>query len=78
MRFTYDPEADAAFLYIVDQIGPGQAARSEMCDLEIRESAVILVLDANERLLGIEFLGASRLVPEEVLDRAERPNGGVQ
>lgn len=75
MRLTYDPEADAAFLYIVDQIKPGQASRSEMCDLEIREGAVILVLDADERLLGIEILGASRLVPSEILDRAIRPNG---
>lgn len=75
MRFTYDPEADAAFVYIVDHINPGQVARSEMCDLEIREGAVILVLDADERLLGIELLGASRLVPTEVLDRADRPRG---
>lgn len=73
MRFTYDPEADAAFVYIVGHIDPGQVARSEMCDLEIREGAVILVLDADERLLGIELLGASRLVPAEVLDRADRP-----
>jgi uncharacterized protein YuzE len=75
VRFTYDPDADAAFIYIVDQINPGQAARSEMCDLEIREGAVILVLDADERLLGIELLGASRLVPAEVLDGADRPEG---
>jgi uncharacterized protein YuzE len=75
VRFTYDPEADATFVYIVDQINPGQAARSEMCDLEIREGAVILVLDAGERLLGIELLGASRLVPADVLDRAPRPDG---
>lgn len=75
MRFTYDPDADAAFVYIVDQIDPGQVARSEMCDIEIQEGAVILVLDADERLLGIELLGASRLVPADVLDRAVRPRG---
>lgn len=78
MRFTYDPDADAAFVYIVDLIHPGQAARSEMCDLEIREGAVILVLDADERIIGIELLGASRLVPKEVLDRADRPDGRRQ
>ena len=78
MRLTYDPEADAAFVYLVDHIAPGEVARSEMCDLEIREGAVILALDADERVLGIEFLGASRLVPAEVLDQADRPPGHRQ
>lgn len=75
MRFTYDPDADAAFLHIVDPIAPGQASRGEMCDLELREGAVIVVLDADDRLLGVEVLGASRLIPADVLQQAERPSG---
>lgn len=73
MRITYDPDADAAFLYLIDEIASGQVTRSEMCDLEIREGAVILAWDAEDRLLGIEILGASRLVPPEILEEADRP-----
>ena len=67
MKVTYDPAADAAFIYLVDVIRPGQIVQSQMCDLEIREGAVILALDAGQQLLGIEILGASRLLPPEVL-----------
>jgi uncharacterized protein YuzE len=67
VRITYDPEADAAFVYLVDEIQPGEGSRSLMCDLEIREGAVILVLDGEDRLVGVEILGASRLLPNALL-----------
>ena len=72
---TYDPEADAAFVYLADRIGPGEAPRSLMCDLEIQEGAVILLLDDDGRVLGIELLGASRLLPPDVLASALRGDG---
>ncbi len=34
MRITYDPTADAATVYLLDEIAPGGAPRSLMCDLE--------------------------------------------
>jgi uncharacterized protein YuzE len=70
VKLTYDVDADAAFIYLVDSIEAGQVAESQMCDLEIREGAVILALDANGHLLGIEILGASRLLSAEVLATA--------
>lgn len=76
MRLTYDPSADAAFVYFEDGIPPGGAPHSLMCDLEIREGAVILLLDDEERLVGIELLGASRLLPESVLASASRSDRG--
>lgn len=76
MRITYDADADAAFVYLVDVIGAGQTARSQMCDLEIREGAVILALDAEDHLLGIEILGASRLLSAETLASANAPDPG--
>ena len=75
MRLTYDPAADAAFVYLVDGIRPGQAPRSLMCDLEIREGAVILLLDNDDHLLGLEVLGASRLLPADLLASAPRGDG---
>lgn len=73
MRITYDPEADAAAVYLVDEIAAGGAPKSLMCDLELRNGAVILLLSEDEQLLGIEVLGASRLLPSEVLSSASPP-----
>lgn len=70
MRLTYDPDADAAFVYLVDQIGAGGAPRSMMCDLEIEQGAVILLFNEDEELVALEVLGASRLLPEEILKSA--------
>lgn len=70
MRMTYDADADAAFVYLVDAVDGGDVAQSHMCDLEVREGAVILAMDADGRLLGIEVLGASKLLSPETLAAA--------
>ena len=67
VRVKYDPEADAAFVYIGDDIPPGGAPESHVCDLEVKNAAVILLLSPDRRLVGLEVLGASRLLPSEVL-----------
>lgn len=72
MRLTYDPEADAAFVYLVDRIGPGEAPRSMICDLEIEQGAVILLFNKDDEIVGLEVLGASRLLPEEILKSVPR------
>lgn len=71
VRITYDVRADAAFIYVVDKIHDGEVTHSQMCDLELREGAVIILFDAGYRLLGFEILGASRLVPREILATAD-------
>jgi uncharacterized protein YuzE len=75
VRLTYDAEADAAFVYLVDRIGPGEAPRSIMCDLEIEQGAVILLLNKHDQVVGVEVLGASRLLPPEILESAKRGDG---
>ena len=65
MKITFDPQADAAFVIIDGEIPPGGAPRSEICDLEIEGGAVILLFSAEDRLVGLEILGASRLLPSE-------------
>jgi hypothetical protein len=60
-----------AFLLLADEIGSGQVPRSEMCDLALHNGAVILLLDADDRLLGLEILGASRVLPKELLSCGE-------
>jgi uncharacterized protein YuzE len=67
MRLTHDPEADAATLYLVDSIEHGGVARIHICDTEQANCAVILDFDSADRLIAIELLGASRLLPGELL-----------
>jgi len=73
MKISYDQASDAATIYIVDEISHGGAPRSVMCDLEVRDGAVILMLSDDDRLVGIEVLGASRVLPVEVLRAAQEP-----
>lgn len=67
MRLTHDSEADAAKIYLVDFIQPGGVARSHVCDVELTDCAVILDFDATDKLIGIELLGASKLLPSVLL-----------
>jgi len=78
LRITFDPDANAAFIYLVPDIGPGEVVHTHMCDVEIREGAIILDFDADDRLLGVEILGATSLLPESVLLQAERSGGKLE
>ena len=72
MKITYDPEADAAYLYFKDSIGDGEVTKTECC-LENSGSSALINADVNSQgmLLGIEILGASECLPQEFLARAE-------
>lgn len=70
MRITYDKTVDAAYIYIVDSISPGEVEITYTCDP--KEAGMInLDFDKNGRLLGIEILGASKKLPPEVCNSAE-------
>jgi uncharacterized protein YuzE len=74
MRVTYDRQADAAYVYLVD-IPPGGVADTYPCDPRDELVAGIhLDFDASRRLVGIEVLGAHATLPKEVLQRAEQPS----
>lgn len=66
---THDPEADAAYIYVTEAIPPGAVAESKPLDHYTPGAAVVLDFDSDNRLLGIELLGFSRLVPDDVLHR---------
>ncbi|MFB9431608.1 DUF2283 domain-containing protein [Streptoalloteichus tenebrarius] len=72
MRMSHDPEADASYVRLVDQIHPGEAVTQIVVEDDRLPGGVVLDLDADGRLLGIEVLGASRLLRPEVLRRARR------
>ncbi len=72
MQLTYDSEANAAFLYLVDE-RPLHIAEEEPCGLYVEGGAsMILAYDAERHLIGIEFLGASRILPPGCIGEADQ------
>jgi uncharacterized protein YuzE len=72
MRVTYDPGADAAYIYVTENRAGGVAA-SRVVDQLMDGASVHVDFDDKNRLIGIEILGASRGLPPETLEVAERP-----
>jgi uncharacterized protein YuzE len=71
VRVTFDRRANAAYIYLVP-IGAGEAVRTVPVDADRLEGFINLDFDEHGRLLGIEVLNATRLLPAGVLDHAER------
>ena len=75
LRMTHDPEADAAYIYVADAIAAGGVAVSKPLDHHTPGASVVMDFDSDNRLLGIELLGFSRLVPGEVVRRVSGEKG---
>lgn len=69
VRVTYDGSADAAYIYLVP-IEAGGVATTVAGEDEA--GSVNLDFDREGRLIGIEVLRASRWLPREVVEQAER------
>jgi uncharacterized protein YuzE len=68
LRVTYDPEANAAYIYFVPNIEFGGVARTVPVDGGEHPWMVNLDVDSEGRLLGIEVLDARRLMPRSLLE----------
>lgn len=66
MRFEYDKEVDAAYLYIEHPIKDGEAKKT----IELNEN-IILDFDGKGRLLGIEILDASKILNKKAILEAQ-------
>lgn len=73
MKLTYDPEADAAYIYVADRIAAGAVEQTYPCEPDGVNGSVNLDFDASGRLVGIEILGAKAILPAETLSKAEWP-----
>ncbi|MBF4621367.1 DUF2283 domain-containing protein [Clavibacter sp. VKM Ac-2542] len=74
MRVTYDPAADAAYVELAGPLGDGEAATTiHSIATPGDRGEVALDFDAGGRLLGIEVLRASAVLPAAVLADAVRP-----
>ncbi|RCG32282.1 DUF2283 domain-containing protein [Sphaerisporangium album] len=69
MKVTYDREVDAAYIELVET-GPGEAVEQRVFEIP-PETEMILDLDRNGFLLGVELLGASKVLRSELLARGE-------
>jgi uncharacterized protein YuzE len=72
MLITFDRQADAAYVYLVDTIEPGEVAATDFANIPLDNAPINVDFDFDGRVLGIEILGArrvlraaSRLVPAE-------------
>ena len=53
MRLTHDAEADAAYVYLVDEINRGEVASSHVADIPMDRAALTVDLDADGRAPGL-------------------------
>ncbi|MDI6721120.1 MAG: DUF2283 domain-containing protein [Candidatus Aenigmarchaeota archaeon] len=62
MKITYDKEVDAAYIYLKDKILKGEVKNTISLNDDI-----ILDFDRDKKLIGIEVLTASKIMPQKVI-----------
>ena len=67
LRTTYDSVANAAYVYFTPATAPRSVCRSAVVDLDFDQAALIADIDSAGRILGLELLGVSRLLPASSL-----------
>lgn len=71
MRLTHDADADAAYIYLVDEIARGEVSESRDAGIPMENAGLTVDFDATGRVLGIEVLGASRVLRPETIQATE-------
>lgn len=68
MNFDYDPEADAAYLAIVQ---PDALSERQISGIttEKMEGEIEIDIDENGKVIGIEFVNASLILPSDFLKK---------
>ncbi|MFD0888139.1 DUF2283 domain-containing protein [Streptosporangium algeriense] len=71
MRVEHDTDNDVAYVYLVEEIAPGEAKTQILVEHPALRGEVILDLDEYGRLLGVEVIGASAVLSPETLAESE-------
>ena len=66
MKIEYDKEGDSAYIYLRYPIEEGGAKKT----IELDEN-IIIDLDKNHRLIGIEILNAKKLLNKKIISEAQ-------
>ncbi|WP_460845777.1 DUF2283 domain-containing protein [Nocardioides ultimimeridianus] len=70
MRMTHDREADAAYIYLVDEVAPGEVTQTRVADVPLDRAAIAVDFDADGRIIGLEILGANRVLRSSTIAAA--------
>jgi uncharacterized protein YuzE len=62
IRMTYDEGANAAYIYMKDPVERGESVKQEIASGE--SISLIIDLDKNGKILGIEFLMAKQFISD--------------
>lgn len=62
MKITFDKEADAAYIYLKEDIRDGESIKT----IKVNDN-IILDFDKEGKLLGIEILNASKNITKDFL-----------
>ena len=65
MKFEYDQDADAGYIYLKYPLKDGECKKTE----EVNEN-ITLDFDMAGKLIGVEILNASKVVSKKVLEEA--------
>jgi uncharacterized protein YuzE len=68
VRVSFDPEADAAYVWLREGSERGRVARTAFCDIELHNAAINVDFDDQGRVVGFEILGARQLLPQSLLE----------
>ena len=71
MKITLDNQADAAYIYLVSSIPPGGVKKTLPLENFKLPGMINLDFDGNDKLIGIEIVGARNLLDIELLSQAE-------
>jgi len=66
MKFEYDKEVDAAYIYLKYPLKDGEVKNT----IELNEN-IILDFDGSKKLIGVEILDASKVLNKSALQEAE-------
>ena len=66
MKFEYDKDVDAAYIYLEDSIAEGEVDKT----IELNDN-IILDFDKNDKLVGVEILSASKVLNKKSLLEAQ-------
>jgi len=65
MKFEYDKEVDAAYIYLQYPIKEGEVKKT----VELNEN-IIIDFDKSGKMIGVEILAASKILSKEALKQS--------
>lgn len=72
MKVTLDQKSNSAYIYLSDNIRPGDVANTYPCDPAEVGGTINLDFDVSGRLIGIEVLDATSKLSDEIINAAEK------